>query len=84
LISLSFLSKQIEKVRSRFGLKQIVWVGVRGMITTTRIKEDFDSVEGLDWITALRASQIRQLVEQEVVQLSLFDEKDLVEFCSPE
>jgi hypothetical protein len=53
------------------------------MITTTRIKEDFHSVEGLDWITALRASQIRQLVEQEAVQLSLFDEKDLVEFCSP-
>jgi hypothetical protein len=32
---------------------------------------------------ALRASQIRQLLEQEAVQLSLFDEKDLVEFCSP-
>ena len=77
------LTKQIEKVRSRFGIKQIVWVGDRGMITQTRILEDFQNVEGLDWITALRASQIRKLVEQEAIQLSLFDERDLVEFSSP-
>lgn len=76
------LTKQIEKVRSRFGLKQIVWVGDRGMITQTRINEDFQNVEGLDWITALRASQIRKLVEQEAIQLSLFDERNLVEFSS--
>lgn len=38
------LTKQIEKVRSRFGLKQIIWVGDRGMITTTRIREDFQHV----------------------------------------
>lgn len=76
------LTKQIEKVRNRFGLKQIVWVGDRGMITQTRINEDFQNLEGLDWITALRASQIRKLVEQEAIQLSLFDERNLVEFSS--
>lgn len=31
------LSQQIEKVRSRFGLKRVIWVGDRGMITSTRI-----------------------------------------------
>ena len=77
------ITAQIEKVRHRFGIQQVVWVGDRGMITNTRILADFQSVEGLDWITALRASQIRKLVEQEAVQLSLFDETDLVEFsCS--
>ena len=77
------ITNQIQKVRDRFGLQQVVWVGDRGMITNTRILADFQSVEGLDWITALRASQIRKLVEQEAVQLSLFDETDLVEFsCS--
>lgn len=76
------LTSQIEKVRFRFGLQQVIWVGDRGMITQTRILEDFQKVEGLDWITALRASQIRKLVEQDAVQLSLFDEKNLGEFKS--
>ena len=73
------ISTQIEKVRHRFGIQQVVWVGDRGMITNTRILAEFQPVEGLDWITALRAPQIRQLVEQEAVQLSLFDETDTVE-----
>ena len=77
------MTAQIEKVRHRFGIQQVVWVGDRGMITNTRILSEFQPVEGLDWITALRAPQIRKLVEQEAVQLSLFDETDLVEFsCS--
>jgi hypothetical protein len=76
------LTAQIQKVRHRFGLRQVVWVGDRGMITTTRIVEDFKSEEGIDWITALRASQIRKLVEQDAVQLSLFDERTRVEFSS--
>jgi transposase len=77
------ITTQIEKVRQRFGIEQVVWVGDRGMITNTRIIADFKQVSGLDWITALRAAQIRKLVEQEAVQLSLFDERDLVEFsCS--
>jgi hypothetical protein len=76
------LTAQIQKIRHRFGLRQVVWVGDRGMITTTRITEDFKSEEGIDWITALRASQIRKLVEQDAVQLSLFDERTRVEFSS--
>lgn len=77
------ITAQIEKVRHRFGIQQVVWVGDRGMITNTRILAEFQPVEGLGWITALRAPQIRKLVEQEAVQLSLFDETDLVEFsCS--
>ncbi len=77
------ITAQIKKVRRRFGIQQVVWVGDRGMITNTRILADFQPVEGLDWITALRTPQIRKLVEQEAIQLSLFDEIDLVEFsCS--
>ncbi|ACK73767.1 transposase (plasmid) [Gloeothece citriformis PCC 7424] len=48
------ITTQIEKVRHRFGLQQVVWVGDRGMITQTRILEDFKKTEGLNWITALR------------------------------
>lgn len=73
------LGKQIEKVRGRFGLQRVVLVGDRGMITTKRIDEELRSVEGLDWITALRSDAIRRLVEQKVVQPDLFDERDLAE-----
>jgi len=75
----STLTQQIEKVRSRFGLKNIIWVGDRGMITQARIREDLYETAGVDWITALRSSQIRKLVNQSYIQLSLFDEKDLAE-----
>lgn len=75
----STLTQQIEKVRSRFGLKKIIWVGDRGMITQARIREDLQKNSGVDWITALRSSQIRKLVSQSYIQLSLFDEKDLAE-----
>ncbi|AOY83994.1 hypothetical protein BJP36_32780 [Moorena producens JHB] len=44
------------------------------MITQTRINQEFSTTEGLDWITALRGTQIRKLAEQEVVQLGLFDQ----------
>ena len=51
------ITAQIEKVRQRFGIEQVVWVGDRGMITNTRIIADFKQFEGLDGMTALRASQ---------------------------
>ncbi|MGC9504023.1 IS1634 family transposase [Baaleninema sp.] len=73
------LGKQIEKVRHRFGLKRVVWVGDRGLITQTRIQGELSASEDLDWITALRAPQIKKLAEQEVIQLGLFDEPNLVE-----
>jgi len=77
------LGSQIAKLRDRFGLRRVVLVGDRGMITSARIEEDFKSSAGLGWITALRAPQIRRLVEQGSLQLSLFDERDLAEIQDP-
>jgi hypothetical protein len=80
----STLASQIEKLRARFHLERVVLVGDRGMITEKRLKEDVRGVEGLDWITALRAPQIRILVEQGALQLSLFDTTDLCAITSPD
>jgi len=80
----STLAPQIEKLRARFHLERIVLVGDRGMITEKRLKEDVRGVEGLDWITALRAPQIRLLVEQGALQLSLFDTTELCAITSPD
>jgi transposase len=50
----STLKVQIDKLRRRFGLRRVVLVGDRGMITQARITEELQPA-GLDWITALRA-----------------------------
>ena len=72
---------QIKKLKDRFGLKRVVLVGDRGMLTEARIREEV-SPAGLDWIGALRSSAIRALVESGAVQMSLFDETDLIEVRS--
>jgi transposase len=78
------LSTQITKIRRRFHIQRVVMVGDRGMLTSKRIEEELRPVEGLDWITALRAESIKTLVEQRVIQRSFFDERDLVEVISPD
>lgn len=76
------LGRQIEKVRSRFGIKRVVWVGDRGMMTQSLINQEFAASQQLDWITAIRGNQIRKLAQQEVIQLGLFDQTNLVELES--
>ena len=78
------LDSQVQKIRRRFHIDRVVLVGDRGMITSTRIDETLRDVKGLDWITALRATSIKKLAEQGVIQPSLFDERDLIEVYSPE
>lgn len=75
---------QIEKLRTRFGLQQVVLVGDRGMITSARLREDFAKAEGLRWITALRSPSIRKLISDGAVQSSLFDQLDMAEITHPD
>ena len=60
------LAPQIEKLKQRFHLDRVVLVGDRGMITEARITEDLKSA-GLDWITALRAPAIKELLNSGAV-----------------
>ena len=76
------LADQVAKVKQRFALARVVFVGDRGVVTSARIREDLQPA-GLDWITALRAPSIQQLVEGGPLQLSLFDERDLAEITAP-
>jgi hypothetical protein len=80
----STLAEQIDKLKARFGLRHVVLVGDRGLITNARIEDELRPV-GLDWITALRAPAIRKLAaEGGPLQLSLFDQRDLAEIESPD
>ena len=60
----------------------MVLVGDRGMLTAARIREDLAEVDGLRWITTLRAPTIRKLVAAGTVTPSLFDQHDLAEVTS--
>lgn len=75
------LAEQVRKIRERFGLERVILVGDRGMITQARIEKELKPA-GLDWITALRAPQIQQLVRNGNIQLGLFDQRDLGEVTS--
>ena len=77
------LMPQVKKLREEFGLTQVVLVGDRGMISHKAIKE-LRELEGLSWITALKSTQIRSLVEGETLQLGLFDERNLMELAHPD
>jgi transposase len=77
------LAAQISKLKQRFGLSRVCLVGDRGMLTNARIRDEVRPAQ-LDWISALRAPQIKALVEDGALQLSLFDEQDLFEISSPQ
>src|SRR5450631_411673 len=72
------LPSQITKLKDRFGLSRIVVVADRGMVTKANI-ELLDRVDGVDWITALKAPTIKKLARSGIFQPSLFDEQNLGE-----
>jgi transposase len=77
------LASQVSKLKDRFGLTRICLVGDRGMLTTARINDELRPAE-LDWISALRAPQIKALVNTGALQLSLFDEQNLLQITHPD
>jgi hypothetical protein len=79
----------VQVVRDTFGLRDMVMVGDRGMITSARIAALNQAEDGTPrpdrygWITALRAPAIRKLMADDgPLQLSLFDQQDLAEITS--
>jgi len=77
------LADQVTKLKRRFAIDHIVLVGDRGMITQARIEQDLRPA-GFDWITALRAPALRELVGGGHLQMSLFDERDMAAITSPD
>ena len=81
---------QVKRLREEFGIQRMVMAGDRWMIS----KENQGAIDemsaemtddgGVAWITALRSASIRTLVEQQHLQLGLFDERNLLEISSPD
>jgi len=69
---------KIAELRERYKLEKLVFVGDRGMVTQSTLKEMGD-IEGLNTIGALTHREIVTLLEKKVIQTELFDEKEIVE-----
>jgi len=76
------LPVQIEKLKTRFGIGEVVLVGDRGMITKLH-RQALDE-HGYAWITALKAPEVRELRQRGLLQLSLFDQHGLAEIIDLE
>jgi transposase len=77
------LMPQIEKMRDAFGIDQFVMVGDRGMLTQKQI-DALHEIDGVDWIGALRPEAIKKLATNGVIQMGLFDERNLFELKHPD
>jgi len=74
----------VDRVRNDFNHKNVIFIGDRGMISGKAIDEYLRDEEGADWITALHSGSIRKLEQCGSIQLTLFDERDLVSITHPD
>jgi hypothetical protein len=73
------LLPQMDKVRTEFGISELITVGDRGMISSVQI-DAMRKMEGIAWITALKNGALRKLADDGTLPLDLFDESNLVTF----
>lgn len=74
---------KVQELKQDYGLKEVTFVGDRGMITQTNA-EKLKEVKGLHTISALTHRQIVDLVERKLVHAELFDEKRIAEVVDPD
>jgi transposase len=68
---------EVKKLSKKYGLKELIFTGDRGMLTQKRI----DEVNEYEYntITALTHPQIKALLKKGTIQMELFDHRSIVE-----
>jgi len=79
----STVPDKIAEIQHRYGIKDLIFVGDRGMVTHS-VLDELKGVEGLSTISALTHRQIVSLLERKVIEPDLFDEKNIVEVIDPD
>lgn len=77
---------KIKEIRTQYGVKDIVFVGDRGMITKSNEAKlaALPEAEGIKIISALTHRQIVNLLEKNNLQPDLFDDKNIIEITDPD
>jgi len=70
----STVPEKIAELQREYGLKEVIFVGDRGMVTRS-VAEKIKGVEGLPTISALTHPEIFALVERKVIDADLFEEQ---------
>ena len=68
---------KINEIKVKYGIEKIVFVGDRGMVT--QVNYEAINHETVKVISALTHGSIKKLREKDVIQLSLFDDKNTIE-----
>ena len=69
------VSRQLEKLKERFGVEHLIFVGDKGMIKSAQIDEIQNSPYKWDYLTSISKAQIRKLLKEGVFQLELFEDE---------
>jgi len=73
---------KIAEQQTQYGLKEIIFVGDRGLITRAH-DQALTGVQGLHVISALSHPQMLELLQRGVIQPELFDQTPIVEVLDP-
>lgn len=77
------VSEKIQELQNDYEIEKVVFVGDRGMLTTTHL-EEYDKSDSIDTITALTHCQMKELMAREVLDLELFDKQNIHEIKDPD
>jgi len=73
---------QVKRLSNKYGIKEAIFVGDRGMLTSKRVDEINET--NFKIITALTHHEMKALLEKEDIQKDLFDEKNITEVVDSE
>ena len=76
------LADRVRELKKDYGLRDIVLAGDRGMITAARLPDLSEA--GIRSITALTHPQILKLVERQVFEPGMFDERSIAQVYDPD
>ena len=71
------VSDKIDEIKNTYGVTKAVFVGDRGMISSQNLESA--KSQGIKIITALTRDRVKQLINDKLIQPSLFDETNIVE-----
>ena len=74
---------KITEIQKSYKITELIFVGDRGMVTKANIEKVKDT-KGLNTISALTHPQIKELLSRKVVQMDLFDDKEIIEVVDPD
>ena len=73
---------KVHEIKAHYGIEKIVFVGDRGMVTRSNI-DALEDEEDLRTISALTHGEMMTLLKDKVIELDLFDERNIHEVTDP-